>query len=553
MSKAARTAAVVTALAVFGACGGGNADDQAGNAGKAELTTGESGLAEAGEPVRGGRIVYGLEAETAGGWCLPEAQLAISGIMVRWAIYDTLTALNSRSETVPYLASSVTPDGDYSVWTIRLRSGVTFHDGTALDAVVVKNNIDAFRGTYPARKPRLTIFQLKNIDTVTVKDDLTLEVATVTPWVAFPNALTTLGIMAQSQLDDTETCDSKLVGTGPFELARWRVDQELVTQRNPDYWQIAPDGEPYPYADAIAFRPIPDNAQRINSLQAREIDAFMTSTPSEIAGPLADLRNGGQINMLVSEEHSEVNYVMLNSSKAPFDDPRMRKAAAMGIDRVELNELINSGFATVADQPFPPGDPGYVADPGFPAHDPDAAKELVDAYVGEGGSASIIYTTTVGGVARAEVIQNQLAKIGIEVRIRAIDQTTLISQAIAGDFQAMGFRQHPGGEPDSQYLWWYGGANPVNFARVNDPVIDKALDEGRVEPDPAKRRVIYEQIARQFGSEVWNIWLNYTPWAVALAPDVHGVQSIDLPDGGGEQFTGLSFGHPLAGMWRATG
>jgi hypothetical protein len=52
---------------------------------------------------------------------------------------------------------------------------------------------------------------------------------------------------------------------------------------------------------------------------------------------------------------------------------------------------------------------------------------------------------------------------------------------------------------------------------------------------------------------VWNIWLNYTPWAVALSPDVHGVQGIDLPDDGGQQFTGLSFGHPLAGMWRTTG
>jgi peptide/nickel transport system substrate-binding protein len=179
ISKAARTAAVVTALAVFAACGG-QADDKAGRAGR---TRGESGLVEAGEPVRGGRIVYGLEAETAGGWCLPEAQLAISGIMVRWAIYDTLTALNSRSETVPYLAESVTPNDDYSVWTIELRRGVTFHDGTDLDAIVVKDNLDAFRGTYPARKPRLTIFQLKNIDTVTVKDAMTLEVATVTPVV----------------------------------------------------------------------------------------------------------------------------------------------------------------------------------------------------------------------------------------------------------------------------------------------------------------------------------------------------------------------------------
>jgi ABC-type transport system substrate-binding protein len=88
---------------------------------------------------------------------------------------------------------------------------------------------------------------------------------------------------------------------------------------------------------------------------------------------------------------------------------------------------------------------------------------------------------------------------------------------------------------------------------VNDPVIDKALDDGRAEPDPEKRRAIYEQISPQFASEVWDVWLGYTTWAVALGSDVHGVLSTETPDDGGERFTGLAYGHPVAGMWTDAG
>jgi peptide/nickel transport system substrate-binding protein len=549
-SFAVRTGGVLMAFALLVACGG----DDAGKKPDARAEVGESGLAGAGLPVRGGRLVYGLEAESADGWCLPEAQLAISGLMVQWALYDPLTIVNEKSEAVPNLAETVEHSDDYKTWTITLREGVTFHDGSPLDAAVVKNNLDAYRGTYPARTPRLTIFQLKNIESVTVTGPLTVQVGAIVPWIAFPTTISSLGMLGQAQLDDPDTCSSKMIGTGPFTLASWDVDRSLLAQRNADYWQIAPDGEPYPYADAIEFRPITETQQRINALESGEIDAMMTQSGTDIAGSLTDLRNDGLINLLVNEDHAEVNFVMLNSSKPPFDNPDMRKAIAMGLDRDELNELANAGFPTVADQPFPPGDPGYVEDPGFPTFDPEAAKAIVAQHVAGGGSASLTLTVQADPtlLARGEIIQNQLAKVGIEVKINSVDQTTLVSDAIAGNYEAMTFRRHPGGEPDLQYLWWYSN-NPVNFARVADPEIDRLLDVGRSEPDPAKRIAAYEGISRRFGSEVWNVWLNYTPWAIALAPDVHGILSSELPDDGGKPFTGLAAGHPLVGMWRDAG
>jgi peptide/nickel transport system substrate-binding protein len=148
------------------------------------------------------------------------------------------------------------------------------------------------------------------------------------------------------------------------------------------------------------------------------------------------------------------------------------------------------------------------------------------------------------------MVQQQIAKAGFKVKLVNEEQAKLISDAIGGNFQAMTFRNHSGDDPDGQYVWWYKGTgNPVNFGRINDPVIDKLLDEGRSELDPAKRQLIYQNLNREFASKVWNIWLSYTPWAVVEGPKVHGILGPDLPDGGGKPFTGLANGHPVLGMW----
>ncbi|MCZ7629588.1 MAG: ABC transporter substrate-binding protein [Microthrixaceae bacterium] len=109
--------------------------------------------------------------------------------MVAQTIYDTLTIPDAEGNYVPFLAESVEPNAEYTEWTIKLRDGVTFHDGTALDSTVVKNNIDAWRGKYPARKALLTQFVYTNIAAVEVVDDLTVKVTTTTPWPSLPSYL----------------------------------------------------------------------------------------------------------------------------------------------------------------------------------------------------------------------------------------------------------------------------------------------------------------------------------------------------------------------------
>ena len=535
---------VALALAlVAAACGGGG--DDGGDGGSA------SGDGEAGEPTPGGRVVYGLEAETTDGWCLPEAQLAISGIMVTDAIYDTLTRPNADGEAEPWLAETVESNDDYTEWTIGLREGVTFHDGTDLTAEVVKNNLDAYRGAYPTRSPLLFTFVFDNVAAVDVVDPLTVRVTMNEPWVSFDSYLYSsgrLGMMAQAQLDDTESCAENLIGTGPFVLEDWTPNQSLTASKNPDYWATDAAGNQLPYLDEIEFRPIVESAQRLNALQSGEVSAMHASDP-EMVDELRSLDEEGTVTNVESVEFGEVSYTMLNASKPPFDNILARQALAYAFEFDEYNEIIGRGILTRASGPFAPGNIGHLEDTDYPQYDPERAEELVAQYEEETGEElSFSYTTTQAEstVAAGQVIKEQLGEIGVDMEIVTVDQSTQIDTAISGDFQAIGWRNHPGGDPDQQYVWWES-SYPTNFGRINDPEIDDLLNQGRVTPDADERQEIYETLNRRFAEQVWNLWAYYTLWSVGTAPNVHGVPGEGPTSE--EPFPGLATGHLVSYMW----
>jgi peptide/nickel transport system substrate-binding protein len=542
-----RVAAVVALGLVAAACGGGGGDSGGGGNGGA---TGE----DAGPVTPGGKVTYGLEAETAGGWCLTEARLAISGIIVADAIYDTLTRPNAEGEMEPWMAESVEPNDDHTQWTITLRDGVTFHDGSELTAEVVKNNLDAYRGQYPPRAPDLFIFVLEPIESVEVVDPLTVQVNMKQPWVSFDATLWSsgrLGMMAQAQLDDAETCDRNLIGTGPFQLVDWTPNQRFLAEKNENYWATDAEGNQLPYLDEIEFRPIVESAQRFNALESGEINAMHTSNPQEIVD-IRDLTETGELNSYETDEFGETTYVMLNASQPPFDNVLARRAVAHALDFEEFNQIIGEGIYTQATGPFAPNNIGNLeADDieDFPTYDPEEAERLVGEYEAETGQElSFTYTAQQDefALASAQYVKEKVEAVGMTMDITAIDQSTIIDTGVQGTFQAINWRNHPGGDPDLQYNWWKTGS-PVNFGRFSDPEIDRLLDEGRVTPDPGQREQIYEDINRQFAAELWNLWNYYTIWIVGMASDVHGVPGEGPTSQ--EPFPGIAVGHPVMYMW----
>jgi peptide/nickel transport system substrate-binding protein len=538
-----RRVAAGMALALLATACGGGGDDSGGG--------GSSAGGDEGTPTPGGKVTYGLEAETADGWCLPEAQLAISGIMVARTVYDTLTRPDADGKYEPWLAESVEPNQDYTQWTIKLREGVKFHDGTDLTAEVVKNNLDAYRGVYPTRDPLLFIFVFNNIASVDVVDPLTVSVTMKEPWVAFDAFLYSsgrLGMMAQAQLDDTQNCAENMIGTGPFTKKEWVPNQKFVAEKNPNYWAKDAEGNQLPYLDEIEFRPIVEVAQRVNALESGDITAMHTSDPSTIAD-LRGIGESGDINLTESTKFGEVTYIMLNSSVAPFDNIKARQALAYAFNFDDYNAVRGKGILTRATGPFAPGNVGNLDDTGLPSFDLDKAKELVQEYEQETGQPlNFTYTTTQAAstVADAEFLKEQAEAAGMGVEIVTVDQSTQIDTAINGDYEAIGWRNHPGGDPDEQYVWW-NSTYPTNFGRIQDPDIDSLLEEGRTTPDQDTRAGIYEDLNKRFGEEVYNLWNYYTPWVVATAPDVHGV--LGEGPSSAEPFPGLAVGNPVTYMW----
>ena len=554
MGRIARSAFGVIAVVplLLTSCGGGGSDGANVDVPDLSADPVESGFNPDVKPTRGGQLVYGLEADTTT-FCLPEAQLAISGIQIARAIFDPLVVPDGDGRYSPYLAKSVEASDDFKAWTIELRPGITFHDGSKLTAEVLKNNLDAYRGKYSSRAALLIAFVFEDIESVEVVGDLSVQVKTKVPWVAFPAALYSsgrIGIVAQAQLDASkEDCDLKPIGTGPFKLNDWQQGQSVKLIRNDKYWLKAPDGKPYPYVDSIDFRPISSDGSRVAALRSGEINIMHSSASADIARNLTRLSSDRAANMIVSDEYTETAYFMLNTTRGPFSEQATRVAAAQAIDREKLNEISNFGFPELASGPFASEVLGHLKDNGFPKYDPAAAKAYVDKLKASGGDTAftLVSTNNPSTLGISILAKEMLEKAGFTVTVEVEEQVDLIQRAIDKDFDMMYFRNQPGDDPDSNQIWW-SGASIVNFNGFQDQAIDDNLNEGRTVSSEKARREAYEAVNRRLGEQAYNIYLFFQPWAVAMAPNIHGVLGPDLP-AGDPPSQRLVTGHPLIGLW----
>ncbi|HKA93607.1 MAG TPA: ABC transporter substrate-binding protein [Acidimicrobiia bacterium] len=549
---------------VAAACGGGGGGGGGGQGAQSNIPK------DNGKPVEGGSLTYGLEADTLGGFCPPTAQLAAGGIQVFQAIYDTLTVPNDKGEYVPYLAKSIDHNPDFTQWTIALRDGITFHNGEPFNADAVKLNLDRFRNGV------LFQFVFPQVQDVSVVDPMTVRVTTKVPWVAFPASLWStgrLGMAAPAQLNDESTCPRNPIGTGPFKFDDWVPNDHLTVSKNPNYWQKDKDGNQLPYLDRLTFRPVTDVSQRVNGLKGGDLDLIHLTDGQQITGLRNDAK-AGTVKMLESDRAAEISHTMLNAGKAPFNNLNARLAVAYASDRNALNQLTNNDVSQTWDQPYAPQTLGYQKNVGFPTYDPKKAEDYVNKYKQETGASELHFTldstpdpTT---QQQAAAIKAQVEKVpGISVELRPpIEQSQYINFALgggdAGQFDAILWRNFPGGDPDTLYVWWHSTLpsastgqqtrNLVNFGRINDPQIDQDLDQGRSETDQSKRTALYQDIGKQFAEKAYNVWGWLTLWGFAGKTNVNGFAGPDLPGpnasgDGGARGVPIASVEPVMGLW----
>lgn len=527
--RTALTATVLVALLAAAACSTttttSDAPPQTGSVGK------ES---DAGPPKSGGAMTIGIIGETdsyvpsAGAW-------SIAGYAVANAMLEPLASLAPDGSVKPYLAESITSDAAFKTWTIGLRAGVKFHDGTVLDAAAVKKNLDAIK-TSP-----LTSKAVQPIESIEAKDPRTVVVHMSTPWATYPAILTTQGgyMIAPSMMDDPAGANAKIVGTGPFVFQERQRDRLVKTTRNPDYWQKAPSGAALPYLDSITFNVVTDPSSREKGFAASDYNAVQATAPIEINDG-RDLGAKGEAN-LVSDDRAEHDEIVLafNTAKEPFDDITARQAVAYAIDQDELSSTVLEGALPGAWGLFEEGSPWYITkqQAGYPDPSMDKAKSLAAAYEKTHGKPIKFTLITPGdpqSTAVAQTVQANLQQAGIQLDISAVELTQLISKVIVtGDYQAAPFAMWSSPNPDQGYLFVATPPNPtglsLNYSRLDEPALKTALDDFRATEDPAKQKEALARAQQELAKNLPMVFLYHGRSLFVYKKNVHGLAANTFP------------------------
>ena len=466
----------------------------------------------AAKPTRGGSVTYGLEAETNGGWCIPQAQLVISGIMVASAIYDTLTVPNSTGKIVPYLAKSVEHDPTYTKWTITLRDGVQFHDGTPLTADAVKQNIDAWR------KGRLLGFVFTNIADTAVVDPLTVQVTTKVPWVDFDclpvPRRTRRHRRARPARQSRHVPDEPDRDRAVHDLQRRRpLDPEPGVRRHPQPALLAEGQERH-----AAALPRQDHVQA----QPRRRAAPEPAPGRPARHHAHDQRPGDRPSSTASSS--------LNQMREKAGNARCATTSSTWPSRRSTTSTPARRSRTRLDTQPDQRDPQRRPAPGRrPAVRHQGAGPLEESRVpearpregeedGEGLQGRARRAVRRGDREHQRSREQRRGpahqasssrKAGINATLQQEDQTSFINTALGGNFSLLLWRNHPGEDPDTQYVWWTA-ASPDQLRQVQGPAAAGAARPGpRRSPIPRSARAIYEQVNKIFATQVYNVWAYY--------------------------------------------
>ena len=477
------------------------------------------------------------------------------------AFFDSVAAFGSDGQVHGMLAESIVPNTDFTEWTITVRPGISFTDGTPVDADAVITNLqatgvngllataldDVAKVPDPAHPGQVML----DIDKV---DDMTLTIHTGAdgdperplPWRDFPHLLTgQWGLIASPRWLDAVADDPALatapIGSGPFIVDSYEPYGSLEAHRNPDYWMTDADGQQLPYLDSISFRVIEDPQTSVEALDAGDIDLFATTNGLAITD--AQERDD-EVSVTVQDTFVDSYYLLIDLSKpGPLQDRRVRCAMSLAIDRDEFNDATSNGFDPSANGLFSPGQQGYLADNGLSMdQDLDTARALIADYESATGT-DVQFTlghTPPNAIAfGAQLLEDWWSSIGIDVDDRTIPQSDLIDQALVGapDFEVFLWRGHAGVLVDEQHLWWDSsnaapdGTPSLNLGRLRDPAIDAALDRARTATTEDEASSAAADINRIIAHECYAIPLAWVPWAVMSAADVSGLGQLVLPDG----------------------
>ena len=490
----------------------------------APTTTAPGPSASASGPKKGGTLILARAGEVTN--LDPHKVPAFTSARVFELVYSYLMRLDENLAVQPELAESMpTTSSDGKTVTVKIRSGVKFHNGDPLTSADVKYTFD--RIILPANAAVARSF-FGDVDTITAPDATTVVFNLKTPnaaliaYMAHPNT----GIVSK-KIGEANTDLSKketAVGSGPFKLVEWVPDNFMRFEANKDYYIAG-----QPYLDGIRINVVPDETALTAALRTKAadmgiiVDAKVARTLRTETGVVLDAKPSLSYNLL-----------FVNTKRKPFDNLKVRQAIAYAIDRKAIIDAVAFGEGEITG-PIAPALTNYALPTSqYPLYTRDVAKAkqlLTEANVGP-VSFTMLTQTTEPAYAKdiAQLVQAQLAEIGVTMKIETLEFTQWVDRWLKADFDMAPGLNGGGPDPDFYIFRYFTDDGNLNFVTsYKNPVSSDAIKAGRATTDVAKRKELYTTAQKELVNGVPFIWLYVGRDYNATLPTTKGF--IHLPTG----------------------
>lgn len=437
---------------------------------------------------------------------------------------ETLIVTDKDGNIEPNLATEWEVSDDNLEYTLKIREGVTFHDGTPLNAEAVKWNLDRVLDPdvpVAIRSPFVSIEEVEVVDEYTIKLHMSQPFAPLMSSFS----LETAAIVSPASVDMESNSYENItdpVGTGPYIFKERVKGERVVVEKNPDYW-----GEE-PYYDEVVFRIVPEAATRESLLLAGQVDMIILPPISDLPA----LRDNPDVEVLLAPSDRSI-FISINNNDEVLSDPRVRQALNYAVNKQDIIDSVLFGAAEAVDAPGAASLFGYCPQDPY-TYDPEKAKELLaEAGVEEGHQFNFIAPTGryVQDFQAAQAIAGYLSEVGLEASPQTMDWPSYVG-AITTVPEENNLDLHFLGWAPSyldmaqQMVQFQSSQSPPNGLATSfysNPEVDELIDQAGQEADPDVRQDLYCQAENIIWDEAPWIFLWVQQFPIVYSTDVTGV------------------------------
>lgn len=484
------------ALLLITACGGAKPTGTATN-----------GTGSASGPKRGGSIVAAIPKDPSGLNPYESADGGTEEIVAN--IFEGLLKVDAQGNLQAGLADDWKLDPDGKGITFHLREAY-FHNGRKVGPEDVKFSLEHILDP-AAKHPRVSDY--KPIDKVTVVDASTVKVTLSQPSGAILYDLATAyaGIFPKEAVADLKL---KPVGAGPFQFVDWVPGDHVTLKRFDRYYQSAP-------LDQVTFKVLPDANQQLLALQQGQIDIIPRLSAEQAPQVKADKRL-----QLLSGPQNLVHLVAFNTARPPLNDVRVRHALSYAIDRKAIIDGAAGGLGIAIGSHLTPSISYYTDLTGTYPYDPAKAKALLaDAGLANGFTVTIRVPESYAIHRRTgEIVAEQLGKVGIKAKLDVVEWGRWLTEVYKGRDYDITVIGHTGRLDPDAIMNRYDSHSPSNYMNLKDAEVDRLLAAGAAEPEPAKRKPIYDTLQQRLADLAPAYFIEDPAQLVAMRADVQGYE-----------------------------